>query len=1072
MPLGYPRFPTVHDQTLVFTAEDELWSAPTEGGAATRLTSGKAAASFPAFSPDGSLIAYVGHEDGPSDVYLVSSKGGEARRLTYTAGEVTWVGWEADGRHIRFAGSLRTYHPRDMHLWRIAVDGGEPEPLPYGRGSSIVTDETGLTVISRGHTTRSAAYQKRYRGGTAGHLWIDSNGSGNFTRMTGPAGFVESPQILNGRVYFLSDHEGVGNVYSYLPNGSDLRRHSDHSDYYARGLSGDHRRLTYFAGGRLYVLDPQEDSPRTVDVEIAASHRHRNRKYVDAERFLHGATLTPDGSRLTVQTRGKLYTMDNWDGPVWQHGVADGTAYRLPTWLAGGTRLIAAASDRHRDEVLVELDTVGTTPPVQVTDGSLGRALEITSSPIAEKIALSTHTGKVVIVDLSGPEVETTVVAQSDYGTPAHLTFSPDGKWLAFARPRPSPDGSMSTSETSVSLVDLSTGREHPVAVPVRSDSKPSFDPDGRYLYFVGDREFNAVYQDLDFELAFTWGSRPYAVVLDGRAAPPFLGGEPESDTDGDNDTSDDLTVDTDGLSNRIVPFPVEVNRFKKVLGIKGKVLTLTNPPRPVDSSAIFDPGGVAGVLESVDLTTGKTEKVADGVSDVWLSADASRILYKSGKRLRVLKAGEKAPDGDAAGRDTGWIDLGRIKVSIAPKAEWPQMFAEAWRLEREHFWLADMGGIDWDEVFNRYAPLAERVTTRSEFSDLMWELQGELANSHAYEMLGDYPSGDRYRQGFLGVEYSVDTDSGAYRIARILEGDRWEPTRTSPLHRPGVNVSIGDELLAVNGQTVDRDNPPGERLANLGGQEVFVTVRTGDEEPRTVKVKALDSERAIRYRDWVEENRRIVHEATDGKVGYVHIPDMGADGFAEFHRSFLAEHLRPALVVDLRFNGGGHVSPLLLDRLSRPRTGSVFARHQKPGIYPTASAPSVLVGLINENAGSDGDLGSHHFRARGLGPLIGTRTWGGTVGINVRHFLADNTLVTQPEFAMHLADNGWGLENHGVDPDIEVDYTPQDHAAGVDPQLRRGIEEALARLEDEPSDRFSLHPFPSKRAPQFPPRT
>ena len=1071
MTQGYPRYPTIQGETVVFTAEDDLWAVPIAGGTAQRLTTGKAAATLPALSPDGTLIAYVGHEDGPSDIYVMSAAGGRSRRLTYNASPIIWVGWEPDGSHIRFAASIDTYHPRDMHLWRIALDGGLPEPLPVGRGNSIQTAESGLTVISRGHSARGAAYQKRYRGGTAGHLWIDATGGGTFTRMTEPNGFVESPQPLNGRVYFLSDHEGVGNVYSYLPDGTDLRRHSDHDDYYARALSSDGHRLTYFAGGQLYVLDPAEDAPRPIELRIPTGHRHRTRKYVDAATFLHEAVLTPDGSRLTAQTRGKLYTLDKWSGPVWQHGAADGTAYRLPTWLAGGERLIAAASDEHRDEILVEFDPTGSTPPKQLIDASLGRALEIAASPTDARVAISTHTGGLVIADLSTDEVTTTVASRNEYGSPADLTFSPDGKWLAYSRPCASPDGSLSTELTDIALLEIETGEEHLAATRLLSDEKPSFDPDGRFLYFIGHREFNAVYQDLDFELAFTWGQRPYAVALTSTVEAPFIGGEAE--TDDDAEATPTVTVDTAGLADRVVPFPIAPNRFKRVLGIKGKVLMVTDPPRAVDSNAIFAQGAApTGVLQSIDLATGKVDQLAEGVDDAWLSADGSTVLYQSGKRLRVLKAGDKAPDGDQPGRDTGWIDLDRIKVSIAPEAEWPQMFAEAWRLEREHFWLADMGGIDWDEVFARYAPLAQRVTTRAEFSDLMWELQGELANSHAYEMMGDYPTGHEYRQGFLGVEYSLDDATGVYRIARILQGDRWDPNRTSPLNRPGVNVAEGDELLAINGQPVDRQNPPGERLVNLGGQEVWLTVRTGDGPQRTVKVTALDSERAIRYRDWVEGNRSIVHEATGGKVGYIHIPDMGADGFAEFHRGILTEESRDALVVDMRFNGGGHVSPLLLDRLARPRTGSSYARHQKPSVYPIGSAPRVLVGLINENAGSDGDLGSHHFRSRGLGPLIGTRTWGGTVGINIRHFLADNTLVTQPEHAMHLADNGWDLENHGVDPDIEVPYSPQDHVTGVDPQLKRGIEEALTRLEQEPRDRFALRPFPSKRAPKLPPRS
>ncbi|MFD0560241.1 tricorn protease [Stackebrandtia endophytica] len=1067
---GYPRFPTIHSDNVVFVAEDDLWSVPAKGGTARRITSGKAAATAPALSPDGSRIAYVGREDGPSDLYVIDADGGRPRRLTHLAGTIGWVGWDSDGTHLLFSSNGSAFNARALSLWRVPAQGGQPQPLPYGPALSMCRDADGLTVIARGHPTRSAAYQKRYRGGTAGHLWIDAAGSGEFERMPEPHGFVENPHLLGGRVYFLSDHEGTGNVYSYLPDGTDLRRHTDHADFYARHLSGDDSRLVYSCGGRLYLLDPQADEPTAIEVRIPSSDKHRARRYVSASEFMHRSVPTPDGSGVTVQTRGKLFTLKNWDGPVWQHGAADGVAYRLPTWLAGGERLVALASSKEREESLVELDTEDVEPP-RPLDVDITAVSEIVASPIDARIAISSYRGDLAIVDLDGDLPRTRLVDADPYGPPSHLTFSPDGRWIAYLRPMGTPDGTESGEVGQINLIEVATGRRHVVTEPVRSDERPHFDRDGRYLFFIGHREFSSVYQRLDFELAFTWGSRPYAVVLDATAAAPFTGpDESTSDTADTEPAAVEVHIDLDGLADRVVPFPVEEKRYEKVLGVKGKAIVLSQAPQPVDSSRIFDRNAAStGVLESVDLATGTVEKIADAVGDVWLSSDGSTLLYRSGQRLRVLKAGDKAPEGDAAGRDTGWIDLDRIKVSVDVASEWPQMFAEAWRLQGEHFWLADMGGIDWNDVYRRYSPLAERVTTRSEFSDLVWEMQGELGNSHAYEMFGDYPSGPQYRQGFLGVEYTLDGDT--YRIAKILEGDRWNPAKTSPLNRPGVNVKVGDELVAVNGQVVDRSTPPGDRLADLGGQEVWLTVRSGDEAPRRVKVKALTSELAIRYRDWVEGNRRLVHEATDGRIGYLHIPDMGADGFSEFHRGLLAEESRDGLIVDLRFNGGGHVSPLLLDRLARTRTGSTFSRHAKPSRYPTGSVTDVMVGLTNENAGSDGDLGSHHFRERGLGPLIGTRTWGGTVGISVRDFLVDNTLVTQPAFAMHLTANGWGIENHGVEPDIEVQYAPQDHVNGVDPQLARGIQEVLSLLDTQPADRYALWPFPGKAAPPLPPR-
>jgi len=391
-------------------------------------------------------------------------------------------------------------------------------------------------------------------------------------------------------------------------------------------------------------------------------------------------------------------------------------------------------------------------------------------------------------------------------------------------------------------------------------------------------------------------------------------------------------------------------------------------------------------------------------------------------------------------------------------------MFREAWRLQREHFWVEDMSGLNWDAIYDRYLPLVDRVTTRSELSDLLWELQGELGTSHAYEFGGEYRAGPRYRQGFLGADFERDAD-GAYRIAALAGGDPWDQEATSALTRPGVDVRPGDALLAVNGQPVGGDVTPGERLVNLAEQEVLLTVRRGDEAPRTVAVRALADERTARYRDWVDAKRRAVHEATGGRVGYVHIPDMGPRGYAEFHRGYLREYDHEALIVDVRFNGGGHVSGLLLQKLARRRMGYDFPRWEAPEPYPAESPRGPLVCLTNEQAGSDGDIFSHTFKLLKLGPLLGKRTWGGVIGINGRHSLADGTVTTQPEYSFFFDDVGWRVENYGTDPDIEVENAPQDYARGADPQLERSIAVALQLLVERPAHA----PRPTER-PRFAP--
>ena len=496
--------------------------------------------------------------------------------------------------------------------------------------------------------------------------------------------------------------------------------------------------------------------------------------------------------------------------------------------------------------------------------------------------------------------------------------------------------------------------------------------------------------------------------------------------------------------------------------GIKGKALFLIYPIQ----GAVHQPDDdhePKGHIDSFDFEKQKYEMLIDNVNGYGLSRDYKTLIYRSHRRLRVLKAGDKPSktDNDRANRESGWLDLGRVKVSVQPAAEWKQMFAEAWRLQRENFWTEDMSGIDWDSIYAQYAPLVERVTSRSELSDLFWELQGELNTSHAYEMGGEYRSRPYYRQGFLGVDWHYDAENARYSIARIVFGDPSDSKATSPLTSPGLNVAPGDTVLAINGQRVGAERSPQELLVNQADNEVQLTIEDANtKETRVITVKALADETLARYREWVEHNRRYVHEQSQDQVGYIHIPDMSAAGFAEFHRSFLTEYDYPALLVDVRYNGGGHVSSLLLEKLARKRVGYSFARWGQPLPYPSESPRGPMVALTNEHAGSDGDIFSHSFKLMGLGPLIGKRTWGGVIGISPQHTLVDGTRTTQPEYAFWFKDVGWNVENYGTDPDIEVDIAPQDFAHNVDPQLDRAIAEALRMIEERPA----LEPKPEER--------
>jgi len=1062
---GYPRFPAIYEDQIVFTAEDDLWRVPVTGGRAERLTAGVATATRAHFSPDGRQIAFTGSDEGPDEVYVMPADGGPSRRLTYQAGRCEVAGWQPGGAMVLYAGSAGLPSGRWRMLLGVSPQGGEPVRLPYGVANAIAFGPNGAVVLGR--NIREPAFWKRYRGGTAGYLWIDVQGTGEFKRLLDIKSNIAAPCWVGDRIFFLSDHEGIGNVYSCLPTGEDLRRHSQQETFYARNLATDGRLCVYHAGGDLFVLDPSTNRETRLEVDLAGSQAQRARQFVSAGKFMDSYRLHPKGQAVALTTRGKAFSMSNWEGAVVQYGEIDGPRYRLIDWLADGKRLVAV-SDTGGEPCLVVFSADGTAPDRTLDKLDIGHATALHAAPVGEQVLLMNHRNEVLLVDLAAETLR--VLDRSEYGRIEDsdlvngIAWSPDGRWAAYEQ-------AISTQQIIIKLCRIESGETYQVTDAVRRDTKPAFDPAGRYLYFLSARDFDPVPDTMHFEFSFPKGMRPYLITLRKDLRSPFQPesallheeaeekpGEKQEEKPDKPKAPKPVEIDLDGITNRIVAFPVPEGRYGRVFGTSNGTLFTS---LPIEGLSAGDMMGVKpksnGSLEFYDFEKRKQEHIADEVGDFSVTADGKTLLYYSHDKLRVLKAGEKLPElpppvADKPGRESGWLDLGRVKVSIRPSAEWRQMLGEAWRLQREQFWVADVAGVDWPGVYQRYAPLVDRLTSRGELSDLIWEMQGELGSSHAYEFGGEYRPHPEYRQGFLGVDWRFDAGDGVYRIARIVRGDPWNPKESSPLLAPGVNASAGDAVLAINGQRLMPERGPQQLLVNQAETEVQILLQSADGVVRSVTVRALADEFGARYRDWVEGNRRLVHEQTKGRVGYVHIPDMWADGYAEFHRYYLAEYDHDALIVDVRWNGGGAVSGLVLEKLARPRLGYDFQRWAPPNPYLYNSPRGKLVAITDENADSDGDIFSHAFKMMGLGPLIGKRTWGGVIGISPYMPLVDGTITTQPEFSFWFKDVGWGVENYGTDPTTDVDYTPQDYARGFDPQLDRAIAEALRLVEEYPA--------------------
>ncbi|MGY0017917.1 S41 family peptidase [Streptomyces sp. YJ-C3] len=1074
---AYLRFPHLSGERLCFVVEDDLWVAPLDGSArAWRVTADRTKVSHPRFSPDGRHLAYTTWRSLDPEIYLAPVDGGSARRLTYWGSVDTQVrGWSPDGDILAVAshGEPFSYF---TFAYSVPTDGSPGGKLPWGPVSDIqVADIDGerQTLLLTGTPPHEPAAWKRYRGGAQGRLWVHGR-----RVLADLDGHLDAPMFVGGRIAFLSDHEGIGNVYSCLPDGSDLTRHTDHDAFYARHASSDGTRVVYQCAGELWILDSLDPGsvPRRLRVRLGGPRTGRRGYQVPAAHHVDALSVDETGRASAIVVRGSLYWLTHRDGPARTITDTPGVRVRLPEMLGSGGQVayVTDAAGEDAVEIAYLPRASGDREPRRLASGDLGRVQELVSDPDGERLALASNDGRLLLIDATEEsDGEVTELIRSTNGPVRDLAFSPDGAWLTWSHPgigRSLRQIKMARIKDRT-IVDVTNGRFE--------DENPVFTRDGRYLAFLSWRGFDPVYDVHTGDLSFPLGCRPYLVPLSSATSSPFAlspdgrtaagGLDPVDDRDATGDGTP--TVEIEGLAERVVPFPVAASKYSALHPVSGGGLVwLRWPISGALGETFANPADTSSqpTLEHFNLAKGKKTQLVDHMDWFAVSGDGTRLVVGDEGELRAVPSTE-AGDNDT----TVWIDLRRILHEADPPAEWRGAFDEAGRIIRAYFWEPSMCGIDWSGVLAQYRPLVERVASPDEFADLLREVLGELGTSHAYvsaSRRNEGPAHYQRAQGLLGANFLCR--EGGWMLARILPGDSSDSRARSPL--AGTGIREGAFLTHVDGRPVDPVAGPFPLLAGAGGTTVELTFSPaeGEGRARRVAVVPLVDERPLRYQDWVAKRRAVVRELSNGKCGYLHIPDMGGSGWAQFNRDLRMEVSRPALIVDVRGNAGGHISELVVEKLTRKIIGWDLTRNAQAVSYASNAPRGPVVALADEATSSDGDMITAAFKLLALGPVVGQRTWGGVVGMTGRHKLGDGTVITVPMNAAWFPEYGWSIENRGVDPDIEVLRTPLDWAEGRHAQLDDAVHLALDLLKEQGAKNPPDHSdVPDRRRPRLPPR-
>jgi tricorn protease len=1054
------RFPDIHGDRVVFSYGGDLWSAPTDGGPAWRLTAHPGLELFPKFSPDGRWIAFTGQYAGDEQVYVMPSSGGEPEQLTWYPAvgplPARWgydnqvYGWTPDGEAVMFRSQRDAWGSSTARLYTVPRQGGMPEALPMPvSGAGTFSEDGGQVFYSP--LFRDFRTWKRYEGGWAQDLWLFDLDANEARQITDHVRTERDPMWIDGRGYFVSDRDGTLNLYSVDPDSGETKQLTEHDSFDARWASADRAgRIVYELGGRLRIYDTRDGSDSGLEITVPDDGINRRERVVDVSDAIHGARLSPTGQRVVFEARGNLFNVPVGDGVTRTLTNRSSAHDREPDWSPDGAQIVFV-SDAGGEEELYLVPADGSEAPEALTSGNATRFYQPRFSPDGSHIAVSDKDGIIYVVRADG-RGGLERVARDDGWRNRDYTWSPDGNWLAFSLTEPS-------GLRALHVYDVEAGETRRLTQGLFAEYAPAFSPDGAHLYFLADREFAPQISGREWNYATNRTTGIYAFILSADGENPFapedaeepgLSADEASDENGEDDSSDGETrIDFDGLAERVIRVPVDAGNYQALSVAENGIL--------FGETDAFYYGRAPAEPPRLKLFKFEDEEVvdfADDISAAEVSLDGQRVLVRSGSAWKVLSVADAGGEGEE-------VATGGLQARVNPTEEWATVFDEVWRRFRDHFYVENMHGYDWDALRERYEPLLEHVAHRSDLNYVMGEMIAELNVSHAYVAGGDERLPARPAVALLGARFEID--DGRYRIARILEGQNEEPRYRSPLTRGGLDISEGDYILAINGQSLTAEDNIYRRLTLPAGETVVLTVsdRARGVERREVLVEPIGNESDLFYLAWVLENHRYVTEQTDGRVGYLHVPDMGPDGIREFIKWFYGQIRKDGLVIDVRSNGGGNVSQMLIERLSRRPLSLGYSRTQ-PNVstYPYQAFNGHMAAILDENSASDGDIFPWQFRNAGLGPLIGKRSWGGVVGITSHGPVIDGGSVNVPEFGFLDTDGEWVIEGEGVEPDIEVENDPASVIAGEDPQLDRAIEEVMKQIEADPPS-FPERPEP-----------